>query len=305
MYRYAFTMIELIFVIVIMGIIGQFGAEFLAQSYNSFIYSKVNNVLQANSAMAVETISSRLQYRIKNSLIARKSSDGSLLAIQSAGGLSDYNILEWVAADIEGFRGDTLPYWSGIIDMDASDSTFLLSPNTNTDDIDDLISSLSYGDSGVNDAALFFIGSTNNVRTDYSWDNTAGPITTQGMAMHPIKQDSTQLNRFLPVQGHATGAGADNSFSGEYVYEYYQLAWTAYAVGISDYDDGNKTGTLKLFYDYQPWQGEEYTDGKSAIIMENVSSFQFTSSGTVLKIQVCVNNELLEDYSLCKEKTIF
>jgi len=39
--RAAFTMIELIFVIVVMGIIGKFGVEFLAQAYKSFIFSSV------------------------------------------------------------------------------------------------------------------------------------------------------------------------------------------------------------------------------------------------------------------------
>ena len=123
--------------------------------------------------------------------------------------------------------------------------------------------------------------------------------------MHPIKEDTTNIENFIPAVGHATGIGATNNFTGEYVYEYYQLAWTAYAVGISDYDSTTKTGTLMLYYDYQPWQGETYNNGKSSIVMEDVSSFQFTASGTVIKIQVCVNNELMEDYSLCKEKTIF
>ncbi|MBN2782153.1 MAG: prepilin-type N-terminal cleavage/methylation domain-containing protein, partial [Campylobacterales bacterium] len=71
MQRLAFTMIELIFVIVVMGIVGKFGVEFLAQAYNNYVYASINNSLQAKSEMAVESIASRLQNRIKNSIIAR------------------------------------------------------------------------------------------------------------------------------------------------------------------------------------------------------------------------------------------
>ncbi|MEO1953357.1 MAG: protein containing prepilin-type N- cleavage/methylation domain protein, partial [Campylobacterales bacterium] len=77
-----------------------------------------------------------------------------------------------------------------------------------------------------------------------------------------------------------------------------QLAWSAYAIEIKD-------KTLTLYYDYQPWKGEKYIDAKHSIIMQNVSTFQFMSAGSVMKIQVCVETDLVEDYSLCKEKTIF
>ena len=93
----AFTMIELVFVIVVMGIIGKFGVEFLFQAYNSFIHTKINSELHANSTSAVEFISSRLQHRIKDSVIARED-DGDYF------GLSGYSadnatVLEWVSAD--------------------------------------------------------------------------------------------------------------------------------------------------------------------------------------------------------------
>ena len=64
--RNAFTMIELIFVIVIMGIIGKFGVEFLAQAYKSFIFSKINHELHSTSEQAVEIIAKRLENRIRS-----------------------------------------------------------------------------------------------------------------------------------------------------------------------------------------------------------------------------------------------
>jgi len=305
MRKFGFTMIELIFVIIVMGIIGKFGVEFLAQAYKGFIFSNVNHNLQSNGEMAVETIATRLQYRIKDSVIGRQSANNNFStnykALSSASG-TDYNILEWVGTDIDGFRGDTLPYWSGIIDLDKSNSTSLDSPETNTSAIDALIDVLSDGASGIDNAAIYFIGSDTDINK-YGWDGNA--ISTQNSVLHPIRRSTAagEENLLIPRNG---ASGADNNFTGVDVYEYYQLAWTAYAVGIDDYDSTDNNGTLSLWYDYQPWEGENYrTHGKKVTIMENVSTFQFKSIGSIVKIQVCVNSDLVEDYSLCKEKTIF
>ncbi|MDD5373729.1 MAG: prepilin-type N-terminal cleavage/methylation domain-containing protein [Sulfurimonas sp.] len=295
MRRYAFTLLELIFVIVIMGILAKYGVELLSQAYRSFIFSSINNALQSNSAAAVETIASRLQYRIKDSVIARET-DGtfSALAGYTAGTAP---ILEWVGGDIDGLRGNssTLPHWSGVIDLNLSSAASLVSPGTDTGAANTLIGVLSNGGSGINDAALYFVGSDSDIN-NYGWNGVALTDHTTSV-VHPINADANS-SRFVSGIG-----GVD--FTGTNVYEYYQLAWTAYAVGISDYDTAKKTGTLMLYYDYQPWKGESYINAKSIKIMDNVSTFRFKAVGAIVKIQVCVNSDLVEDYSLCKEKTIF
>ena len=307
----AFTMIELIFVIVIMGILAKFGVEFLAQAYNSFIHSKINNQLQGQSEAAVEFVANRLQYRIKDSVIARESNN-------SFSGLPGYTnatapILEWVGSDIEGFRGNSLPYWSGVIDLADSNATRLKSPETNTTAINNLIKVLANytaaPDTTINDAALYFVDSDNDVQNGYGWNGSA--LTDQnGSVMHPILGGG---DGFVPRIG---GTANPNTFANVDVSDYYKLAWTAYAVGIDNYDkydpvtnpDGNNTGDLTLWYDYQPWDGENYkTSAKKQIIMQDVSTFQFMAIGSLIKIQVCVKSNLLKDeeYSICKEKTIY
>lgn len=298
MHRAAFTLLELIFVIVIMGFLANYGVELLSKAYKSFIFTTVNNSLQANSGMAVESIAARLQYRIKDSVIARQTNGD----FQAIAGNTDLTapILEWVGYDIDGFRGnsDTMPLWSGIIDLNStiSTSTILKSPETNTTAINELLDVLSDGNSTINEAAIYFIGSNSDIKTGYGWDGNA--ITTQNEAMHPIKT-TANLDEFT---SGITGV----DFSGVDVYEYYQLAWSAYAVGISDYDEDKKSGTLMLYYNYQPWKGETYeANGTPVKLMENVSTFRFMAAGSILKIVVCVKSDLMEDYSLCKEKTVF
>ncbi len=297
MRKSAFTLLELIFVIVIIGILSKYGVELLSQAYKSFIFSSINNALQSNSAAAVESIASRLQYRIKDSVIARQL-DNSFQALASN---TDHTapILEWVGTEIDGFRGNvgTLPHWSGIIDLDLSNVTTLVSPGTDTVALNTLISTLSDGGSGIDDAALYFIGSDSDIN-NYGWVGGTPLSDHNTSVMHPINDVAGQPNQF------ASGIAGVN-FSGANIYEYHQLAWTAYAVGIRNYNAATKTGTLMLYYDYQPWKGESYLNGKSAVIMNDVSTFQFMAVGSIVKIQVCVNSDLMEDYSLCKEKTIF
>ena len=309
--RKAFTMIELIFVIVIMGIIGKFGTEFLAEAYRSFIYSSINNRLQANSATAVEFVSSRLQYRIKASTIARESNATFTL-------LSDYfnataPVLEWIGSDIEGFRGNSgaipnLPNWSGIIDINSTvtDLTKLHSPSTDTTKENTLIQILSDGTAGINDAAIYFVDPDAIPSSEgWGWDGNVITFDSQAdVQIHPIKKSLANVTDLLPV----TGAGFDNNFSGVLASEYYQMAWSAYAIGITGWDNLTKSGTLTLWSNYQPWKGEKYDDnGTATTIMQGVSSFRFIASGSLIKIQVCVKSDLItnKEYSICKEKTVF
>jgi len=294
----AFTMIELIFVIVIMGIIGKFGVEFLAKAYQSFIFAKINNELQSKSETAVETIAARLQYRIKDSVIARTSKTANPIALADATG-SNYKVLEWVGIAQESRRGLSLkangipylPDWSGIIDLDAGDKNKLVSPQTNTANINTMIADLSDRNTTIDSAALYFVGANSNVN-GYGW---SGALTNQQGAMHPIKRVAGTADAFTSSNGV--------DFSGVDIYEYYLLAWTAYAIVYEPATD-NK-GTLRLYYDYRPWNGEKMTDGKNSILMTDVSTFQFMSIGSIIKIQVCTKSNLAEEYSLCKEKTIF
>ncbi len=302
MKRYAFSMLELIFVIVIMGVIGKFGVEFLAKAYQNFIFSSTNNTLQSNSATAIEFISTRLQHRIKDSIIARiDATNFDPLADVNTSSLTDYKILEWVGSDIEGFRGNSkstpnLPNWSGIIDVDHATATVnnLVSPGTDTGEVGSLISVLSYTDKGVDNAAIYFLGATSDVMTDFGWSGNSSYMEDQNGSMHPIKSGGA-VTEFAP---------ASDDFDGVYISEYYKLAWSAYAISLDNNDN------LWFHYDYQPWSSAvprtyDHADTKKALLMKNVDTFKFSAIGSVVKVQICVNSDLVEDYSLCKEKTIY
>ncbi len=308
-----FTLLELVFVVIIIGFLGKYGIEFLMQSYKSFIYASVNNTLQSNSASAVEFIASRLQYRIKGSEIARIATNTNTFdALGDVNVSKTYVVLEWVEADMESFRGTQAPYWSGILDIQAGNANLLTSPKTDRTQVNNIIDKLSHGTSTFNDTALYFIGKPYDITTGFGWDNNA---TTRTNIINK------QLGTMHPIQGVGGvtdfNSSTGTNFSGIDMYEYYQLAWTANAIVLdpTTYDPVNKTFDLVYYFNYQPWKGDKFNDvGKNIqhmTIMKDVSTFQFMKVGSLMKIQVCAKSTLLKDtnngeaYSLCKEKTIF
>jgi len=283
--RKGFTLIELIFVIVILGILSKFGADILYKIYENYVYSNTFNRLQNQSEAAVKQIANRLQYRIKDSTIARSSiGSASIKPIGSNDGTE--TVLEWIGTDVEGWRGtsaaSTLPQWSGFIDLSDSNETTLVSPGT----------AVMNGD-----LAIFFIGSDVNLNSSsFGWDGTN--ISTQNAATHKVN---------LATAGQITPA-VGGTFAGIDVYEYYELSKSAYAVSLEDFNNG--AGNLYLYHEYQPWSGETANaDGNRSLLMENVSSFKFTSMGDILIVQVCVKDKNdvtgVGGYSICKEKVVF
>lgn len=318
-FKKAFTLLELVIVIVILGIAAKFGSELLMKAYQDYIYGVSNNRLLGQSEAAVTQIANRLQYRIKESIIFRQGDlNGTFIntftPLASVNSPMDKNttVVEWVGYDIDGWHGDgtsTAPTWSGIIDLDhaGANGTTVFSPESNSTRISNVISALSpRGFNGVG-SALFFIGDESvNVNDGFAWDGNE--LTTQNGNLHPVTLGNGQ---FIP---HYTAAG--QNFSGIDVYEYYRLAWTAYALELHTWvenpaesaDKQIAHGTLWLYYDYRPWLGENYTNGKKVVLMENVQTLRFSSTGDVLKVQVCVGDGNIfkkGGYSVCKEKTIF
>lgn len=291
--RKGFTLIELIFVILIFGILSKFGADILYKVYENYVYSNTFNRLENQSEAAVKQIANRLQYRIKDSTIARNTIDGTIVPIASNSGTE--NVLEWIGIDIDGWQGSgagsTKPDWSGFIDLQASpvDGSYLVSPGTTS------------VPTTLGDPAIFFIGSNVDLNSSaFGWDRTT-VMPNQANDMHPVT---------LTAGTDRLASATTGDFTGEDVYEYYELAQSAYAVSLET------GGNLYFYYNYQPWNGIRaedlgaaiQTNSKRSLIMENVSSFKFTSMGDIMVIQVCVSDSNITgvgEYAICKEKVVF
>jgi uncharacterized membrane protein len=111
-------MIELIFVIIVLGVVASIGSRIIAKVYKRYIITQAINKIQQKSEYALEFIEKRLEHRIKDSVITRKSSGAyiSLLSSEDKGG---YTILEWIGTSYESMASTKVPGWSGLIDLES------------------------------------------------------------------------------------------------------------------------------------------------------------------------------------------
>jgi prepilin-type N-terminal cleavage/methylation domain-containing protein len=301
----AFTLIELIFVIVIIGMLSSFGVSIISKAYETYIFSTTQNRLQAQSQQALDVISKRLEFRLRPSIIARDALVDNpnfatnFVALASSDG--SHETLEWIDTFPELMTMEhnvsatvRVPLWSGFIDVEDSNITEISLPRAGTNEIEPLINHLSNGLTDFNDTAMFFLGSQSDV-SDYGWDGTG--VGGGGV-------DTTVTHRLIMTADFDT-VDFDDGINGSDIYESGKMAWTAYAIEL------NATNHLNLYYDYQPWEGATYiTNGTRVLISENVSTFKFQGVGDVIKLQVCISdNNIFNNagggFSICKEKTVY
>ena len=90
--------------------------------------------------------------------------------------------------------------------------------------------------------------------------------------------------------------------------EQYLLAWTAYAIVPEGDVNNTKDFNLTLRYNYQPWNGENYADdGTSVLLAEHVSTFRAMQVGNSIRIKVCIQDGNITGtpYGFCKEMVIY
>ena len=83
----AFTMIELILVIVILGIVGSLGSEILSVLYNNYYWTAKTQRLEAQANLAADIVAARLKHRIPQTTAAFKNNkynsiQGKLIVIR-------------------------------------------------------------------------------------------------------------------------------------------------------------------------------------------------------------------------------
>ena len=69
--RHAFSMIELIFVIIILGIISSIGAEIIASVYEQYIIQRAQHRASLKTELAATQIANRLAYAMPSTIVRR------------------------------------------------------------------------------------------------------------------------------------------------------------------------------------------------------------------------------------------
>ena len=277
--RAAFSMLELVFVIAILGIVSSIGAEIIAQVYESYITQRASHRSSIKTELAATQIANRLAYAIPGTVIGRKGS--TYKAIDDLND-TDYDILQWVAYDADSFGAYRQPGWSGFADIDASSVSALSTPGSDLANTNTIITNLSKGAvKDLSNAALFFPGEYTAYTIGYD-GNIAGLTTVSS----------------------GTGENLNVSLTGKTIKEHYKLAWSSYAIVPSDNGDG--TFDLTLRYNFQPWSGSNYGSAPSVTLLRNVSVFKFVGSSNTIRFKICQQENIGETFKIttCKEKAV-
>ena len=319
----AFTLLELVVVIVVLGIIAMMSFNAIMNIYSNYFQTRTVNELETQTEIALEQISKRLEHRIKPSVIAKKPS-GEFLALNDSGVnlVAEYEILEFIPYAYEIFndvisldandhvieQGGKAGRYSGYADLaKSSPATGLISPGSNfTTGVVETIKDLTCRgetrdatcvdftkkDGGV---VAIFSDVYYNVQSSFGYSNGTVPVS---LDIAKVGVKSTDGNT-LEISG----------FGGKQISEQYHLAYTANAIvpeqSADPKDAANGVFDLNLYYDYRPWMGEKYKpNGEKAILAKNVTRFVFTEKNGVIVLKLCMRAKNSE-ITICKSKAVY
>jgi prepilin-type N-terminal cleavage/methylation domain-containing protein len=301
-----FTLFEIIMVIVILGIVAMIGTNIIAHMYEGYMRSKYINTLEQKTELALEIIVNRLKYRVKSTAIVRKKGTNTKDWLNSEDLNASYDMLEWIGFDYESLQGESngtvsIPGWSGLIDLENpnTDATQVVTPGSNLSYASQTMHALSYGKVDLNSTGLrrpaIIFKKLDPTFNSFGWDydHISDHNDTHIVHKDPANENILIFDENLSQKGVTS------------LIEQYRLCWSAYAL----VPEGAKANdyNLTLYYNYQPWYGDKYSDGSKSIVAEHVSSFKFLQSGNTVRVKLCIqdSNQTGVGFGFCKEKAVF
>ena len=320
MTKTAFTMLEMVFVIAILGIVSSISASVVANVYDNYLAQKSLYNASIKTELAVEQIANRLSYSISSLVVARNPDNYvDFRALEeSTGGNRDRSMIEWIAYDNDSFSAQATPGWSGFADLNSSLNASIRTPGSDLNSTDTIINNLSAGTVSLNGVAdqrpiIIFAG------TNYQQLGSAYDIDCLGLGAVPIANQAAAASCVIPVTSNSFANAHDrinfvNLGKNIMHSEFYKLAWSAYAIvptniGVTDDALADVNFDLFLHSNYQPWADEAYDDASAnvSLLIRNVSVFKFLESGQTLRFKLCAREGIanLDSYVIsCKEKVI-
>jgi prepilin-type N-terminal cleavage/methylation domain-containing protein len=313
----AFSLLEMIFVLVILGIVASLSSQIIIQVYQNYIIQRAVYNVSTKTELVSNQIVNRLTYRIPGTTISKnhdtffaKRNDPTGWADEGTDWLNlsevptgdDYTTIEWIGYDNDGFAAAEQPYWSGIADYEANASVNNMDTlGSNLSNAATLLNNLSQGEVDlVNNPAAILFAENNNYYT------SSKPYTPLCMGLIPEDADSNTSCIFRVTRNSNTRFNFPDG-NPKIITERYKLAWSAYAIAPHD-PDGDGLHDLMLYYNYQPWNNERYLDNTTSrsTLMHNVTVFKFSESGGVIRFKLCASENIGEDFNVttCKEKVV-
>ncbi len=270
--RRAFTLLEMTFAILILGIVASIGTEIIIRVYEQYIVQRAQYYRASfKTELSAFEIANRLRYAIPGT-VYRIKNDGTKESMASSliSTGDDYVGLQWIGYDREGFEATASatprkPGWSGFCDLAASNKDMIATPGSDLAKATTIISNLGGNIAG---SKIFFAKETNT-----TVDNNISSVSGEQITLT---------------------AAASRRMS-----EHYKLAWTSYALVV-------ESGDLFLYYNFTPQHATALGTTKS-LLLKNVSTFKFSGTENTIRFKICKDENIgLDDnITACKEKAVF
>ncbi len=309
----AFSLIEVIFVLTILGIVASISSQIIVQVYENYITQKALYNTTTKTEIAINQIVNRLAFAIDGTTVSKDplnppyskaTENNNWLSLKDIDitlpNFRRFTTIEWIGYDNDSFSAGEAPYWSGVANYDTTASKGAFeTPGSQLNLTRTIISNLSNGKvalDGVGGSlpAVLFTGE------DYLNGTPHDPA-----CMGLINENNTTCISRVSMTDNTHFSFPDNKPKN--IYERYKLAWTAYA--LVPEASATKPGLFNLFLysNYQPWNNETYQrNGTKSLLINNVSVFKFTENGGVIQLKLCATENISQDYNIssCKEKAI-
>ncbi len=322
----AFTLIEMIIVIVIAGILATGTFIALKEIYLRTAKSKAISELSQTSQLVSSEVASLLYDRVPSSVIGYNSLDATYQSIYDIN--KTYNILEWIGVAKESFLHRD---YSSFVDMNASNplTDTLKSPDTNISSIANTIQKKFDTTQNVYDndiVALIFSGSFDrgSLVENSDFNNSFGWHGGNAKLIYKIKSSSS--GNLIKLKSHPNE-----------IYEKYYLVDSAYAIArgedlnksliqnncgfdLSGISKSDFNSTMFLFYDYRPWKKEtfcadpnilngETREGNVTVLSTQTEGFRVDIINNNLQFNLTLKRVISSDKKhsvvISKQKVIF
>jgi len=310
----AFSLLEVIFVLVILGIVSSIGSSILVQVYEAYITQNAVYKVNTKTELVANQIVNRLSYAIPGTAVSKNTNNlGGTVENLDWIRLKDiptvdrnFTTIEWIGADNDSFSAQANPAWSGLANYETSTINILQSPGSNFPLVSTILSNLSNGEVNLtqNSPAAILFRQRSNYYTDTQEYSPAcmGLIDENNTScIFPVREDPIDTTRLL-----FTTTLTHPLIVPKIITERYKLAWSAYAIVPENVENTNGLNDLFLYSNYQPWNNENYRDGTRSLLMKNVSVLKFTENGGVIQFKLCAQENIggVFPISTCKEKVV-
>jgi prepilin-type N-terminal cleavage/methylation domain-containing protein len=316
-FKHAFTLLELILVIIILGIVSSIGSEIIANTYENYLMQRATSRASLKTELAAQQIANYLSYRIPRTTLARNPSNlnDTLYVHEMTGGEDNTHIaLEWIGEEADSFSTLVRGGWNGFCDVAASAQDHIITPGSRLDIADNVIRNLSNGAAslqpGTQNPAIFFRHLLYSKNPIVPYDAKTCMGMTPGSTTQCISTVTRNGNERLDFV-----LGAANNK--KVIVEHYKLAWTAYAVvplkpGSNTQpcrpDQGDRYCDLYLYYNYRPWEGNalNLANTPHELLITGVTVFKFAELSDTFRFKLCASQPITRDQNItmCKEKAI-